>query len=193
MLLWKEFWIARAWILAWDEVSCFLNEQLPSRRSPLVHHDTLYFSMRCILWSMDFSSIPSIIGLLSARPPCPQKNYLKWMNVLCFLYYQLWWVAICHKISKVSSIQFHCMMHLLFALLFLILFLTFFPLILTMCLKDLEVCLIYVTWQVRSTARMCYRMFAKTWPERSRRLFMSFDPVIQRVYCSVPNACILIS
>ncbi|KAM7265218.1 hypothetical protein ACFE04_002901 [Oxalis oulophora] len=35
--------------------------------------------------------------------------------------------------------------------------------------------------EVRSTARMCYRMFAKTWPERSRRLFMSFDPVIQRV------------
>lgn len=25
-------------------------------------------------------------------------------------------------------------------------------------------------------------MFAKTWPERSRRLFVCFDPVIQRVY-----------
>ncbi|KAL2470626.1 CLIP-associated protein [Abeliophyllum distichum] len=35
--------------------------------------------------------------------------------------------------------------------------------------------------EVRSTARMCYRMFAKTWPERSRRLFMSFDPAVQRV------------
>ncbi|KAF5744116.1 CLIP-associated protein [Tripterygium wilfordii] len=35
--------------------------------------------------------------------------------------------------------------------------------------------------EVRSTARMCYRMFAKTWPERSRRLFSSFDPAIQRV------------
>ncbi|XP_022848807.1 CLIP-associated protein-like [Olea europaea var. sylvestris] len=35
--------------------------------------------------------------------------------------------------------------------------------------------------EVRSTARMCYRMFTKTWPERSRRLFMSFDPVVQRV------------
>lgn len=35
--------------------------------------------------------------------------------------------------------------------------------------------------EVRSTARMCYRMFAKTWPERSRRLFSSFDPVIQRI------------
>jgi len=27
-------------------------------------------------------------------------------------------------------------------------------------------------------------MFAKTWPERSRRLFSSFDPVIQRVHVS---------
>lgn len=35
--------------------------------------------------------------------------------------------------------------------------------------------------EVRSTARTCYRMFAKTWPERSRRLFMSFDPAIQRI------------
>ncbi|KAF8402021.1 hypothetical protein HHK36_012972 [Tetracentron sinense] len=34
---------------------------------------------------------------------------------------------------------------------------------------------------VRSSARTCYRMFAKTWPERSRRLFLSFDPVIQRI------------
>ncbi|XP_021907185.1 CLIP-associated protein [Carica papaya] len=35
--------------------------------------------------------------------------------------------------------------------------------------------------EVRSTARTCYRMFAKTWPERSRRLFSSFDTVIQRI------------
>ncbi|KZV21518.1 CLIP-associated protein [Dorcoceras hygrometricum] len=35
--------------------------------------------------------------------------------------------------------------------------------------------------EVRSTARTCYRMFTKTWPERSRRLFMSFDTVVQRV------------
>ncbi|KAJ4747074.1 CLIP-associating protein [Rhynchospora pubera] len=35
--------------------------------------------------------------------------------------------------------------------------------------------------EVRSTARTCYRMFSKTWPERSRRLFMSFDPSIQRL------------
>ncbi|XP_021643742.2 CLIP-associated protein isoform X2 [Hevea brasiliensis] len=35
--------------------------------------------------------------------------------------------------------------------------------------------------EVRSTARMCHRMFAKTWPDRSRRLFSCFDPVIQRI------------
>ncbi|XP_020239124.1 CLIP-associated protein [Cajanus cajan] len=35
--------------------------------------------------------------------------------------------------------------------------------------------------EVRSTARMCYRMFSKTWPERSRHLFSSFDPAIQRL------------
>ncbi|XP_068661311.1 CLIP-associated protein-like isoform X2 [Aristolochia californica] len=35
--------------------------------------------------------------------------------------------------------------------------------------------------EVRSTARTCYRMFTKTWPERSKRLFLSFDPVIQRL------------
>ncbi|KAK9726480.1 hypothetical protein RND81_05G218200 [Saponaria officinalis] len=35
--------------------------------------------------------------------------------------------------------------------------------------------------EVRTTARACYRMFAKTWPERARRLFQSFDPVIQRI------------
>ncbi|KAK9733851.1 hypothetical protein RND81_04G096800 [Saponaria officinalis] len=35
--------------------------------------------------------------------------------------------------------------------------------------------------EVRTIARACYRMFARTWPERSRRLFQSFDPVIQRI------------
>ncbi|KAJ8435283.1 hypothetical protein Cgig2_030038 [Carnegiea gigantea] len=35
--------------------------------------------------------------------------------------------------------------------------------------------------EVRTTARACYRLFARTWPERSRRLFQSFDPVIQRL------------
>uniref|UniRef100_A0A0E0NHT7 TOG domain-containing protein n=2 Tax=Oryza rufipogon TaxID=4529 RepID=A0A0E0NHT7_ORYRU len=35
--------------------------------------------------------------------------------------------------------------------------------------------------EVRATARSCYRMFTKTWPERSRRLFMSFDPAVQRI------------
>ncbi|WOL09933.1 CLIP-associated protein [Canna indica] len=35
--------------------------------------------------------------------------------------------------------------------------------------------------EVRSTARKCYSLFRKTWPERSRRLFLSFDPAIQRI------------
>ncbi|XP_023759265.1 CLIP-associated protein [Lactuca sativa] len=35
--------------------------------------------------------------------------------------------------------------------------------------------------EVRATARACYRMFSKTWPDRSRRLFSLFDPVIQRI------------
>ncbi|XP_047309999.1 CLIP-associated protein-like isoform X2 [Impatiens glandulifera] len=35
--------------------------------------------------------------------------------------------------------------------------------------------------EVRATARACYRLFAKTWPARSHRLFLSFDPVIQRL------------
>ncbi|KAJ7546013.1 hypothetical protein O6H91_08G020200 [Diphasiastrum complanatum] len=35
--------------------------------------------------------------------------------------------------------------------------------------------------EVRATARSCYRLFAKSWPERSQRLFASFDPVIQRL------------
>ncbi|XP_076883257.1 CLIP-associated protein-like [Bidens hawaiensis] len=35
--------------------------------------------------------------------------------------------------------------------------------------------------EVRSTARSCYRMFSKTWPDRSRRLFSLFDPAIQRI------------
>ncbi|KAJ1416845.1 Vacuole morphology and inheritance protein 14, Fab1-binding region [Sesbania bispinosa] len=62
------------------------------------------------------------------------------------------------------------------------------------CVSDamselLRICITFVValqlqlWEVkvRSTARMCYRMFAKTWPERSRRLFSSFDPSIQRL------------
>ncbi|KAG6556657.1 hypothetical protein Mapa_001598 [Marchantia paleacea] len=35
--------------------------------------------------------------------------------------------------------------------------------------------------EVRSIARMCYRVFCKCWPERSRRLFVSFDPSVQRL------------
>ncbi|KAH7387488.1 hypothetical protein KP509_16G025400 [Ceratopteris richardii] len=35
--------------------------------------------------------------------------------------------------------------------------------------------------EVRSTARTCYRVFAKCWPERCRKLFANFDPAIQRL------------
>ena len=35
--------------------------------------------------------------------------------------------------------------------------------------------------KVRSTARICYRVFSKCWPDRARKLFASFDHVIQRV------------
>ncbi|KAM7252853.1 hypothetical protein ACFE04_025471 [Oxalis oulophora] len=45
----------------------------------------------------------------------------------------------------------------------------------------IKCCVADATSEVRSTARQCYKMFAKTWPERSKRLFLSFDPVIQRV------------
>ncbi|KAG9447723.1 hypothetical protein H6P81_013851 [Aristolochia fimbriata] len=45
----------------------------------------------------------------------------------------------------------------------------------------LRCCVADAMSEVRSTARTCYRMFTKTWPERSKRLFLSFDPVIQRL------------
>ncbi|KAK4751073.1 hypothetical protein SAY87_004555 [Trapa incisa] len=35
--------------------------------------------------------------------------------------------------------------------------------------------------EVRSTARMCFRLFAKTWPERAQHLFSSFPSHIQRI------------
>jgi CLIP-associating protein 1/2 len=35
--------------------------------------------------------------------------------------------------------------------------------------------------EVRSTARMCYRAFARCWPERARHLFHTLDPNIQRL------------
>eukprot|EP00250_Pteridium_aquilinum_P029698 c39971_g1_i1 orf=592-5070(-) len=35
--------------------------------------------------------------------------------------------------------------------------------------------------EVRVTARTCYRVFSKCWPDRSRRLFASFDPAVQRL------------
>ncbi|KAG0621726.1 hypothetical protein M758_3G044000 [Ceratodon purpureus] len=35
--------------------------------------------------------------------------------------------------------------------------------------------------EVRSLARQCYRVFARCWPDRARRLYQAFDPVTQRV------------
>jgi CLIP-associating protein 1/2 len=40
-----------------------------------------------------------------------------------------------------------------------------------------------VMLQVRSLARQCYRVFARCWPDRARRLYQAFDPVTQRVSC----------
>jgi hypothetical protein len=35
--------------------------------------------------------------------------------------------------------------------------------------------------QVRSIARKCYRVFAKFWPDRARRVFQILDSTIQKV------------
>ncbi|KAM0941957.1 putative armadillo-like helical, CLASP domain, TOG domain-containing protein [Dioscorea sansibarensis] len=45
----------------------------------------------------------------------------------------------------------------------------------------LKCCVADAMSEVRATARGCYHLFSKTWPERSRRLFLSFDQVIQRI------------
>ncbi|XP_022722851.1 CLIP-associated protein-like isoform X2 [Durio zibethinus] len=45
----------------------------------------------------------------------------------------------------------------------------------------IKCCIADAMSEVRSNARRCYRMFKKTWPERSQELFLSFDPVIQRM------------
>ncbi|KAK4363653.1 hypothetical protein RND71_018894 [Anisodus tanguticus] len=45
----------------------------------------------------------------------------------------------------------------------------------------IKCCVADAMGEVRSTARTLYRMFVRTWPERSRRLFMSLDPAIQRI------------
>lgn len=50
-----------------------------------------------------------------------------------------------------------------------------------MIVFNIEKMYIFSVLQARATARACYRMFTKTWPERSHQLFMSFDPAIQRV------------
>ncbi|CAM6093819.1 unnamed protein product [Calypogeia fissa] len=35
--------------------------------------------------------------------------------------------------------------------------------------------------EVRASARTCYRVFSKTWPERARRIFATFDASVQRL------------
>ncbi|CAN4102066.1 unnamed protein product [Withania somnifera] len=45
----------------------------------------------------------------------------------------------------------------------------------------IKCCVADAMGEVRSTARTLYRMFARTWPERSRRLLSSLDPAVQRI------------
>ncbi|KAH0660402.1 hypothetical protein KY289_029150 [Solanum tuberosum] len=45
----------------------------------------------------------------------------------------------------------------------------------------IKCCVADAMGEVRSTARTLYRMFARTWPERSRHLLSSLDPAIQRI------------
>ncbi|KAK4351658.1 hypothetical protein RND71_030971 [Anisodus tanguticus] len=45
----------------------------------------------------------------------------------------------------------------------------------------IKCCVVDAMGEVRSTARTLYRMFARTWPERSRHLLMSLDPAIQKI------------
>ncbi|OMO99320.1 CLIP-associated protein [Corchorus capsularis] len=45
----------------------------------------------------------------------------------------------------------------------------------------IKCCVADAVSEVRSHARRCYRMFKKSWPERSQQLFLSFDSAIQRM------------
>ncbi|XP_012484187.1 CLIP-associated protein isoform X3 [Gossypium raimondii] len=45
----------------------------------------------------------------------------------------------------------------------------------------IKCCIADAMSEVRSNARRCYRLFKKTWPERSQQLFLSFDSVVQRM------------
>ncbi|KAK8704845.1 hypothetical protein V6N13_048457 [Hibiscus sabdariffa] len=45
----------------------------------------------------------------------------------------------------------------------------------------IKCCIADAMSEVRSNARRCYKMFKKTWPERSQQLFLSFDSVIQKM------------
>ncbi|KAF8691731.1 hypothetical protein HU200_040122 [Digitaria exilis] len=42
-------------------------------------------------------------------------------------------------------------------------------------------CIADATSEVRSSARACYRMFSRIWPERSRQLYSSFEPSRQKM------------
>jgi muramidase (phage lysozyme) len=43
------------------------------------------------------------------------------------------------------------------------------------------VVVVIIVVKVRSTARACYWLFSKTWPDRSHHLFESFEPARQKV------------
>ncbi|XP_062221558.1 CLIP-associated protein-like isoform X2 [Phragmites australis] len=45
----------------------------------------------------------------------------------------------------------------------------------------IKCCIADATSEVRSSARACYRMFSRTWPERSHQLFSSFEPSRQKL------------
>ncbi|RCV08910.1 hypothetical protein SETIT_1G364800v2 [Setaria italica] len=45
----------------------------------------------------------------------------------------------------------------------------------------IKYCIADATSEVRSSARACYRMFSRIWPERSRQLYSSFEPSRQKM------------
>ncbi|CAL4885997.1 unnamed protein product [Urochloa decumbens] len=45
----------------------------------------------------------------------------------------------------------------------------------------IKCCIADATSEVRSSARACYRMFSRIWPERSRQLYSSFEPSRQKM------------
>ncbi|KAL6635349.1 hypothetical protein ACP70R_028020 [Stipagrostis hirtigluma subsp. patula] len=45
----------------------------------------------------------------------------------------------------------------------------------------IKCCIADATSEVRSSARACYRMFSRIWPQRSHQLFLSFEPSRQKM------------